>query len=239
MINVGVLGDLGKALGQAAIEGAVKGLQKGLQNVDDQRHQRALEGIETIQQMENAASNGNVDAIQEMAAMYFNKMDYENAAYWALEGAAINDGYCMHLCGAIASQTGNYGDAQQWYVRNINVNNYSLSASNLGWLFMNVNDDPNIETSIADAEHYFKIAVKADSFNSEGALGLAICYSNSGNVNINQIKSLLQTAYNYGTGEVKHTAQATIITTTIIPMKAASSQQRFVTASENLMIAMS
>ena len=200
---MGVLGDIGKELAIAALEGA----QKGLKNYEVERHEKAIQQFTTVQQMENAARNGNIDAIQEMATMYFNRNDLENAANWALEGAEVNDAWCMHLIGAIMSQVGRYGDAAQWYSKNINVNNYSMSASNLAFLYMNVQEDPDMEADMASAEYYFKMAYNMDSLNPEAAFGLALCYLNSGNGNMNQIKALFQQAYRDGTGEIKHGAQ--------------------------------
>ena len=160
-----------------------------------------------LSELKNAAANGDMDAIEELATLYFNQMDYQNASYWAREGATVNDAWCLHLLGTIARDQRNFHEAEQWYSRNININGDSMSASNLGFIYFNPNDEPDMPKDLDRAEYYFQLALKKDNSNSEAAFGLGICLLNHDNVDMNRVKSLLQTAYRNGTGEVKDAAQ--------------------------------
>ena len=160
-----------------------------------------------LRELKNAAANGDMEAIEELATLYFNQMDYQNASYWAREGAAVNDAWCLHLLGTIARDQRNFREAEQWYSRNININGDSMSASNLGFIYFNPNDEPDMPKDLERAEYYFQLALRKDNSNSEAAFGLGICLLNHDNVDMNQVKSLLQTAYRNGTGEVKDAAQ--------------------------------
>ena len=160
-----------------------------------------------VSELKDAAANGDMDAIEELSALYFNQMDYQNASYWAREGAAVHNAWCLHLLGTIARDQRNFREAEQWYSRNININGDSLSASNLGFIYLNPNDEPDMPKDLDRTEYYFQLSMKKDNQNPEAAFGLAICILNHDNVDMNQVKSLLQITYRNGTGEVKDAAQ--------------------------------
>ena len=199
---MGFLGDLGKAFVTGALEGLNDSLQKqsGKNKIPQIEYQNEAE-------LEKYAQNGNIDAIGEMATIYFNQMDFDNATYWAKKGAAYNDGWCLHLLGRIAYNRGNFGEAENWYIRNVNINDYSLSGTELGFMYLNLGDDPNLISDMDKAYYYFQKAYKSNSFNGDAALGLALCLINQNDSDGNEIKRLLQVAKRNATGDNKDLAQ--------------------------------
>lgn len=147
-------------------------------------------------ELEKRATEGDIDAIQELATITFNREDYESAASWALTGAGYNDAWCMHLIGRIAYDNKNYAESMKWYEKNVNINNYSLSATELGFMYLNLDDNPQLPTDAYKANYYFDLAVRGDPSNGDAALGLAFCLIGQEDSNVNRIRSLLQTAIN-------------------------------------------
>lgn len=207
---MGFFGDLlkeaGKEILKAGIEGAVEGFNQYQQDKNKKNRIPQIE-YQNEDELEKYADSGNLDAIGELAAIYFNQMDYDNARYWCKKGCAYNDGWCMHLMGTIARDTGNYAEAERWYSRNTTINDYSLSASNLGYMYLNVNEDSNLVTDYNQAEYYFRKAYQSNMLNAEASFGLAMSLLAKGDFNPNEVKQLLKSTVRNGEGEFKQGAQ--------------------------------
>ena len=194
---MGLLGDLFKG----TLEKTNDKLQKkyGKNKVPQIEYQNEAE-------LERFANSGNIDAIGEMTTIYFNQMDYDNAVYWAKKGAASNDGWCMYILGLIAYETGNYAECENWHIRNVNTNDYSLSGTELGFMYLNLGNDPNFITDMDKAHYYFEKAYKSNASNGNAALGLAMCLMDRDDSDGNEIKKLLQVASRNATGDNKELA---------------------------------
>lgn len=125
--------------------------------------------------MTQAAENGNIDAIEEMTTIALNQMDFDEAIYWGRKGATVQNAWCMHVLGEVAFHQRNFDTAEQWFLRNINVNAYPLSALEMGFLNLNAQDFPELHTDIDKAEYYFQLALKWDSSSAEAAYGIVTC----------------------------------------------------------------
>ncbi|MBR3621843.1 MAG: zinc-ribbon domain-containing protein [Selenomonadaceae bacterium] len=153
--------------------------------------------------LEDAARAGNIDAINELATTYFQQMNYAEARQWAKMGAGVNDAWCMHLMGYMAQHEGNWNEAIRWYERNVRINSYYVSASNLGAIYANFDENPAQPTNHAAAVHFFELAINMDNVGdlAEHYVCLAMCYLifddiDKSNIDINKIKNLLQAGYN-------------------------------------------
>lgn len=185
---MGFLGDLGKELGKAALQGIAEGIEKSQQQKAAQERQAQMQNFAANEQaIQNAAEQGDLEAIQEMVIACYQQGDYQNAAYWGRKGAAVNDATCLYFMGEIAFAQEDYRAAENFWTRNANTNGDGLSATALGNLYLGADD-------LSSAEYYFDFALRRDNSNPEAALGLAICKSNDDNADINQIKQLLQIA---------------------------------------------
>lgn len=181
---MGVWEDLGKA----ALQGVAKGLENYQNQKNLQQKQAQLQNFTANEQaMQNAAENGDLDAIRELVIAYYQQGDYQNAAYWARKGATVNDATCLYLLGEIYFAGEDYQSAANFWTRNVNANGDSLSATCLGNLYLNSED---YET----ASYYFDIALRRDNSNAEAALGSALCNLNSENADFNRIEQLLRIA---------------------------------------------
>lgn len=162
-----------------------------------------------FEELKIAAENGDPDAICELVNFYFADEDFDNAEKFARKGAAENDSFCVHILGVIAQRQKNYSEAINCYEKNIMLNDYGLSASNLGFLYMNLEDDPNIETDREKAERLFRFALKQDETNGDAALGLALGLIDSKDEeNISEIEELLEKAVEHGDGEISEIAES-------------------------------
>lgn len=154
-----------------------------------------------------AVQQGDVRALEELVVFYFNRMEYEEAREWALEGVQVDNDVCLHYLGVIAENTGRFDEAIRWYAKNVNVNEDSMSATNLGCIYLNMNDDPNMPTDREKAEYYLDYAYRRDGSNGMAALGLALCKLANDNIDANEFEHLLNVAYNNTSGELKTTAK--------------------------------
>ena len=153
--------------------------------------------------VEDAAKAGNMDAICELATTYFQQMDYPTARKWAKIGAGSNNKWCMHLMGFMAQQEENWREAIRWYERNIQVNSYYISASNLAGIYANFGENPSQPTDHAKAVYLFELAIHVDNEGdlAEHYVGLALCYLNfddidKSGIDVDKFRNLLQTGYN-------------------------------------------
>ena len=117
---------------------------------------------------QDAAEDGNLDAIQYLATNAWKQQDYQNAIYWAKKGAEFDDEICLYLLGDSSYSIGDRRTALNAFIRNVNVNGNSLSATSLGIVCFQ-------EKDLDNAAHYFELALRADENNGEAALGLASC----------------------------------------------------------------
>lgn len=161
-----------------------------------------------LEELKIAAENGDINAVCELVNFYFADEDFENAEKFALKGVPENDSFCVHILGVIAQRQKKYSQAINYYEKNIMLNDYGLSASNLGFLYMNLEDDPNIETDREKAERLFKFALKQDETNGDAAFGLALKLIDSKDEeNISEIEELLENAIENGEGEISEIAE--------------------------------
>ena len=169
---MGFLSDLGKII----LTEAEKAREKKRQEEEKIRQQeQAMQTFANINEMAQAAENGDIDAIEEMATIALSQMDFDDAVYWGRKGAIVQNAWCMHVLGEVAFHQRNFDTAEQWFLRNINVNAYPLSAVELGTIYLNPQDFPELRTDIDRAEYYFQLALKWDSSNAEAAYGLVTC----------------------------------------------------------------
>ena len=190
---MGFWGDMGKELGKAVAQGAAEGLKKGLQDYQQQKRISA----ENERAVRQAADNGDLDAIGEMAATYFLKNDYSNAAYWARKGESRNDVTCLYLLGEIAIHRENYADAENYFMRNIDVNNDPDSAAELGFLYLNPANNPNLGKDVETAAKLFSFGLAQDNSHANSAYGLGLCMLETDDVNnidMDFLKQLMQIA---------------------------------------------
>ena len=134
---MGVWGDIGKELGKAVITGAIQGMAEGLKK-SNQNFSRSNNYYSNNNYNNNndsaliqAANSGDIGAIEELAENYFLQTDYQNATYWARKGAQNDNCGCLFILGEIAAMQRNFYDAEQCFMRNMNVNGDIESACEL------------------------------------------------------------------------------------------------------------
>ena len=181
---MGILEELGKA----ALQGVVEGIEKHQKQQAFQQQQAELQHFAANEQaIQNAAEQGDLEAIQYLTVTYYQQGDYQNSDYWARKGASINDATCLYILGEIAFAQEDYRAAEKFFSRNVNLNGDGLSATALGNIYMQADN-------LDQAGYYFDIAFRRDNSNSEAAFGLAVCKMGDDNTDINEIKHLLQIA---------------------------------------------
>ena len=194
---MGVWEDLGKSV----LQGVVKGIddyqkQKSLQ----QQHNQSQNFGGGGRSIQNAAENGDLDAIRDLTIQYYQQGDYQQATRWGRKGATVNDATCLYFLGEIAFAQEDFKSAENFWTRNVNINGDSLSATCLGNLYLNA--------EVFDtAEYFFGLALRSDNSNSEAALGLALCMMNIESDDFEQIKQLLQLASRSEIYSTRDTAQ--------------------------------
>ena len=164
---------------------------------------------QTTYSVEDAANAGNIDAIQELMMTYFNQMDYNNAKMWAKKGAANNDALCLHILGEIARIGKKYDESIQWFQRNVQINSFAKSASELGCILMNFEDDPKCPKDTFRAKGLFEFALQDDNTDGDAWFGLAVAHMDDTDAkDFSIIKQCFQNAYKYGSPEIKNVTQA-------------------------------
>ena len=165
---MGFLEELGKVAVQSVAKGIAKGIQASTEREAAQRRQAARNSSADERAAQQAAENGDLDAIQYLATNAYEQNDYQNAIYWAEKGAAFDDEICLYVLGDSAYSIGDHRTAESAFIRNVNVNGNSLSATSLGYIYFEAKD-------IDNAAHYFELALRADENNGEAALGFVNC----------------------------------------------------------------
>ena len=169
---MGFWGDFGKII----LKEAEKSYKKKREDLKRQEEQeQATATFDSMEEMVQAAENGNIDAIEELATISLSQMDFDEAVYWGRKGAIVQNAWCMHVLGEVAFHQRDFYTAEQWFTRNININAYPLSAVELGTIYLNLQEIPEVRTDIDRAEYYFQLALKWDSSNPEAAYGLITC----------------------------------------------------------------
>ncbi len=152
-------------------------------------------------------STDDIKTIEDRVVYHFNRMEYDEARNWALEGVQINNDVCLYFLGVIAEKVGRFDEAVEWFTRNVNVNNDSDSAAELGAIFFNMDDNPNMPTDRGKAEYYLDYALRLNNKNGMAALSLALCKLANDSTDLNELRRLLNIAYNNSEGETKRTAK--------------------------------
>ena len=157
-------------------------------------------------------ANGNgweaIYAANRLANDYLLQMDYQNAEFWARKGVREHNPESLFLLGVIASQQGNFGKCEQWHLQNVNFNSDADSASELGFLWLNPSENPELPTDLEKAKYYFDFALKQNSKHAEASYGLVLWLLMSDSLDesdyseMSRFKELLRNA--------THSAQATI-----------------------------
>ena len=169
---------------------------------------KEAESVQNTYSVEDAANAGNMDAIQEMMMTYFNQGDYRDAQKWAKKGAASNDALCMHILGEIAMLSHNYQEAVRWFQRNVQINSFGLSASELGIILLNTDDDPAKPKDIFRAKGLFELALQEDPEYGDAWAGLGVAYlASDEDADMSKAKQCLQKACELGSPETKKGAQ--------------------------------
>ena len=181
---MGILEELGKA----ALQGVAKGIEQHQKQQALQQQQAQMQNFAANEQaIQNAAANGDFEAVQCLAIMYYKQGDYQNSVYWARKGASVDDDVCLYLLGEIAFNNGDYKSAENFLKRNISVNGNIFSAILLGNMYINAND-------LDTAEYYFDFAFRRDNSNADAAFGLAFCMTKEENPDLDRMEQLLQIA---------------------------------------------
>ena len=147
-------------------------------------------------------------AANRLANDYLLQMDYQNAEFWARKGVREHNPESLFLLGVIASQQGNFGKCEQWHLQNVNFNSDADSASELGFLWLNPSENPELPTDLEKAKYYFDFALKQNSKHAEASYGLVLWLLMSDSLDesdyseMSRFKELLRNA--------THSAQATI-----------------------------
>ena len=152
-------------------------------------------------------SADDIKMLEERVLYHFNRMQYDKARSWALEGVQINNEVCLYFLGIIAEKNGRFDEAVEWFTRNVNVNNDSDSAAELGAIFFNMDDNPNMPTDRGKAEYYLDYALRLNNKNGMAALCLAMCKLANDSTDLDELRQLLNIAYNNSEGETKRTAK--------------------------------
>lgn len=159
--------------------------------------------------IEDAANAGNMDAIQELMMTYFNQGDYREAQKWAKKGAGSNDALCLHILGEMARINENFNESIQWFQRNVQINSFGKSASELGCILMNFDDNPKCPKDTFRAKGLFEFALQDDNTDGDAWFGLAVAHMDDEDAkDFSVIKQCFQNAYKYGSPEIKNMAQA-------------------------------
>ena len=201
---MGVWGDLGKELGKAVLEGVAKSIQENQnRNTMQQRQNDAQYFAQNENDMMQAASNGDLGSIRELTSNYFLQGDYQNAIKYGRKGLSVNDDVCLFVLGEIALQKGNYEEAEQWFMRNINVNSDIDSACELGFIYIKTED-------IERASQLFSFALNQNRSHPNASYGMASCMLQSESYDISAIKQLMQNALRSEQAFVRDDAQQTL-----------------------------
>ena len=152
-------------------------------------------------------SADDIKTIEDRILYHFNRMEYDEARNWALEGVQINNDVCLYFLGVIAEKNGRFNEAVEWFTRNVNVNNDSDSAAELGAIFFNMDNNPNMPTDRGKAEYYLDYALRLNNKNGMAALSLAMCKLVNDTETPDELIRLLNIAYNNSEGETKRTAK--------------------------------
>lgn len=181
---MGVWEDLGKA----ALQGVAEAIETGRQKREARERQDFIrEFITHENEIQSMGEQGDLDAIQMLTSVYYRQGDYQQAVYWGRKGAAFDDAICLYLMGEIAYAQNDYQSAANFFARNVNVNNDTLSATALGNMYLQAEE-------IDRATYYLEFALRRDNSNGEAALGLASCLLSDQNPDLDQIEQLLQIA---------------------------------------------
>lgn len=179
---MGILEELGKA----ALQGVAKGIEQHQKQQALQQQQAELQHFAANEQsIKNAATNGNLEAIQYLAIMYYKQGDYQNSVYWARKGASVDDATCLYLLGDVALNNGDYASSEKFLKRNVSVNGDILSATLLGNMYINAKD-------LNSARYYFDFVLRRDNSNADAAFGLVSCMTEEENPNLDEMEQLLQ-----------------------------------------------
>ena len=206
---MGVWGDIGKELGKAVITGAIQGAAQAMQQ-NNQNFARSNNNYNNNYNNNNdsaliqAANNGDIDAIEEVAARYFLQVDYQNAIYWARQGAQSNSSVCLFILGEIAFTQNDFYAAEQFFMRNVNVNSHIDSANELGFLYLR--DDTGMQ-DIEKAFYYFNFVLQQDQNQPEAAYGIALCLIEADTPDVNLVENLLRVATNSENATIRNEAQ--------------------------------
>lgn len=152
-------------------------------------------------------SADDLKTIEDRVVYHFNRMEYDEAREWALEGTQINSDICLYYLGIIAEKNGRFAEAVDWLTRNVDVNKDSDSAAELGAIFFNMDDNPNMPTDRGKAEYYLDYALRLNNTNGMAALLLAMCKLANDSTDLDELRQLLNIAYNNSEGETKRTAK--------------------------------
>lgn len=185
---MGLAGDLGKAFLEGVVEGVVDGVQEAQRKQERQNQLNAMkEFAEKESEIQEAANNGDLEAIQILASVYFKQGDAEKATYYAGKGAQVDDETCLYVLGSLAYQREDYKSAENFFLRSIRVNGDEPSAVALGEMYFSAED-------YQKAEHFYRIAFRRNNSNNYVAFAIACCMLYNENNNFNEIRELLKVA---------------------------------------------
>lgn len=195
--------DFGKEVGKAVVKGAVDGVNQAIQ-----KNKNRNAGYSSNNSApEQAANRGDIDAIDELATNYYLQMDYQNAIYWARKGAQSNSCSCLYILGEIAFSQENFYDAEQCFMRNVNVNGHIDSACELGFIYLR--EDIGMK-DIEKAFNFFNFALQQNQNYPNAAYGVALCILETDEPDINLVRDLMQLAINSENAVIRNDAQQTL-----------------------------
>lgn len=163
---MGFFGDMLETIG-----GAMQKVQ------EEQEIKHTIDSMSEDELIEAANSGAwySMYALNRLADEYFLQMDYQNAEFWSRKGVREHDPECLYRLGQIAFQQQKFKEYEDWHLRNINLNSDPNSASELGFLYLNFSDNPELPTDMEKASDYFNFALRQNPKHPEASYGL-VCW---------------------------------------------------------------
>ena len=108
----------------AFFEGATEGFKEALRDISMGQLQAKLQNAINNSEMQNIAEQGDLDAIRILTIAFYQKGDYQKAAYWGYKGEHFNDATCLYMLGEVAYAEKKYTEAERFFTRSLNANDY-------------------------------------------------------------------------------------------------------------------
>ena len=108
----------------AALQGAAEGFKEAQRNRNIGQLQAKLQNAINDSEMQKVAEQGDLDAIRILAIAFYQKGDYQKAAYWGHKGENLNDSTCLYMLGEVGYAEKKYAEAENFFIKSLNANDY-------------------------------------------------------------------------------------------------------------------